>query len=85
MVGCVIFKQTFTSILFTGGIAALISLLGIIKPLAGFNPFILTTKNVDLISGMAAVSDFLIPALISIGISISGLLTAIWLFNRKQL
>lgn len=85
MVGCVIFKQTFTSILFTGGIAALISLLGIIKPLAGLNPFILTTKNVDLISGMAAVSDFLIPALISIGISISGLLTAIWLFNRKQL
>lgn len=85
MVGCVIFKQTFTSILFTGGIAALISLLGVIKPLAGLNPFILTTKNVDLISGMAAVSDFLIPALISIGISISGLLTAIWLFNRKQL
>ena len=42
MIGCVIFKQTFTSILFTGGIAALISLLGMIEPIAKFNPFILT-------------------------------------------
>lgn len=28
MIGCVVFRQTFTSILFTGGIVALISLLG---------------------------------------------------------
>ncbi len=44
MTGCVIFKQTFTSILFTGGIVALISLLGMIEPIAKFNPFILTLK-----------------------------------------
>lgn len=84
MIGCVIFKQTFTSILFTGGIVALISLLGIIEPIAEFNPFILISKNVDLISGAVALADFIIPALISIVISILGVLIAIRLFNKKQ-
>lgn len=85
MIGCVIFRQTFTSILFTGGIVAFISLLGIIEPIAKFSPFILTTKNVDLISGEIALSDFMIPAVVSIVISIIGLLFAIRLFNKKQL
>lgn len=85
MVGCVIFKQTFTSILFTGGIVALISLLGIVEPIAKFSPFILTTKNVDLISGEVVLSDFIIPTLISVAISVLGLLIAIRLFNKKQL
>ena len=85
MVGCVIFKQTFTSILFTGGIVAVISLLGIIEPIAKFNPFILTSKNVDLLSGEIVPSDFMIPALLSVVMSILGLLIAIKLFNKKQL
>ena len=51
MIGSVLFRQTFTSILFTGGIVALISFIGLIKPIAKFNPFMLTSKNVDLISG----------------------------------
>ncbi len=85
MIGCVIFRQTFTSILFTGGIVAVISLLGIIEPIAKFSPFILTTKNIDLISGEITLSDFMIPAVVSIVISILGLLLAIRLFNKKQL
>lgn len=85
MAGCVIFKQTFTSILFTGGIVAVISLFGIIEPIAEFNPFILTSKNVDLLSGEIVPSDFIMPALISVVISISCILTAIKLFNKKQL
>ena len=85
MVGCVIFKQTFTSILFTGGIVALISLLGMAEPISKFNPFILTSKNVDLISGEAVPAEFMIPTFFSVVLSILGLLTAIRLFNKKQL
>lgn len=81
----VIFKQTFTSILFTGGIAALISLLGMVEPIAKYNPFLLTSKNVDLISGEAVPAEFVIPAFISVALSIFGLLIAIRLFNKKQL
>lgn len=85
MIGCVIFRQTFTSILFTGGIVAVISLLGIAGPIAKFNPFILTSKNVDLLYGEVVPSDFMIPALISVAMSILGLLIAMKLFNKKQL
>jgi ABC-2 type transport system permease protein len=85
MIGCVIFRQTFTSILFTGGIVAIISLLGMIEPIAKFNPFILTSKNIDLISGEAVPAEFMIPAVISIALSILGVLFAIRLFNKKQL
>lgn len=85
MVGCVLFRQTFTSILFTGGMVALISLLGMAEPIAGFNPFILTSKNIELISGEAVPSEFIIPAFISVVLSVCGLLIAIRLFDKKQL
>lgn len=85
MIGCVIFKQTFTSILFTGGVVALISLLGMIEPIAECNPFILTSKNVDLISGEAVPAEFMIPAFISVLLSVFGLLTAVRLFNKKRI
>ena len=85
LLGCVVFKQTFTSILFTGGIVAVISLLGIIEPLAKFNPFVLASKNLDLISGAASVSEFFMPAIISVVITVAGLWSAIMLFDRKQL
>lgn len=85
MVGCVIFKQTFTSILFTGGIVVIISLLGMVEPIAKFNPFILASKNVDLISGVVVPTEFMIPGLISVIISIFGLLIAIRIFSKIQL
>ena len=45
MTGCVMFRQTFTSILFTGGMVALLSLAGMAEPIARFHPFILTSKK----------------------------------------
>lgn len=85
MVGCVIFNQTFTSILFTGGVAALISLPGIIKPLARYSPFVLATKNIDLISGAAALSDFVAPALVSMVLTLAGLFLSLRLISKKKL
>lgn len=85
MVGCVLFKQTFTSILFTGGIVALISLIGLADPVAKYSPFVLTTKNIDLISGEVTPSIFLTPTVIAIVISILGIILAIKLFNKRQL
>lgn len=85
MVGCVIFRQAFTGILFTGGMAALISLLGTVEPIAKCNPLILTSQNVDLISGEAALAEFVMPALLSVILSVLGLLAALRLFDKKQL
>lgn len=85
MVGCVLFKQAFTAILFTGGVVALISLLGVVDPLVKYNPFLLTTQNVDLLSGKVPPTDFVPPALVSAALSVLGVLVALRLFDRKQL
>lgn len=85
LLGCVLFKQTFTSILFAGGIIAILSLMGVIKPLAGFSPFVLTSKNVDLISGKVVPSEFIMPMIVSMVMAIIGLIVAIRLFNKKAL
>lgn len=85
MVGCVLFRQAFTSILFTGGIVALISLLGMVEPIAKFTPFILTSKNAELISGEAISAEFMMPAFVSVVLSVFGFLAAIRLFDKKQL
>lgn len=85
MLGCVLFKQTFTSILFTGGIVTLVSLLGLIEPLEKLTPFILTSKNVDLISGAVTPAEFMLPMIVSVIMTILGLLMAIRIFNTKAL
>lgn len=85
MLGCVLFRQTFTSILFTGGIVAVISLLGLMKPLARFSPFILTSKNIELIAGNVSPLEFVIPMVASLVITVVSLLFAVKLFNKKQL
>ena len=59
--------------------------LRIVEPLAKFNPFLLTSKNVDLISGAASVSEFFAPAMISAVMTGAGLWSAILFFDRKQL
>ena len=58
ILGCVLFKQTFTSILFTGGIVALFSVFSVVKPLSALNPVVLASRNVDLISGEISITEF---------------------------
>lgn len=85
MLGCVLFKQTFTSILFAGGIIAVLSLLGTLKQVASYSPFILTTKNTDLIDGVVSCSAFTVPMVVSVIMTVLLLFISIKLFNKKQL
>ena len=85
ILGCVLFKQTFTSILFTGGIVALFSVLNVVKPLSAFNPVVLTSRNIDLIAGEIPLAEFLIPFIISVVLSVICLAAAIRAFHKKQL
>lgn len=64
---------------------AVISLLGMVEPLAKFSPFLLTTQNIDFISGIAAPSDFVLPVSTSVIMSILRLLIAMKLFDTKAL
>ena len=85
ILGCVLFKQTFTSILFTGGIVALFSVFSMVRPLSALNPIVLTSRNVDLISGKISITEFTVPFIISVVLSVVFLVAAISAFNKKQL
>ena len=85
MLGCVLFKQTFTSILFTGGIVVVLSLSNIINPLKQFSPMMLTSKNIELISGEAERNIFIIPIILTFSLVIFFLTSATLLFKKKQL
>lgn len=85
MLGCVAFRQTFTCILFTGGVVALLSVLGLAKPLAGIDPLVLMSKNVDLIAGEAAAGEFAAPLAAALVLTAAFLGAAVWLFNKKLL
>ena len=67
------------------GIVALFSVLSVVKPLSAFNPVVLTSRNVDLISGKIPMTEFLIPFIISVVLSVVFLAVAIRAFNKKQL
>nr|WP_315022052.1 ABC transporter permease subunit [uncultured Aminipila sp.] len=85
MLGCVLFRQAFTSILFLLVITVIMGLLEQIEQTAGYSPVILVSKNVDLLSGAVTVSYFIIPLIISVFMSAALLMMSIVVFNKKQL
>jgi len=85
ILGCVVFRQAFPSIIFIFVTLGVLGLVGMIKPLAKYNPLNLTGKNIELLSGTAVISDFIYPLIIALFISLAFLITAISLFNKKQL
>lgn len=85
MLGCVLFRQAFSSILFAGGVVALLGLAGIPEQLAPFSPSVLSVKNVELLEGTASASEFIAPVAITVLLSVGFLYAAIQLFRKKQL
>lgn len=85
MLGCVLFRQAFTSILFLLAVTVILELLEQIEQTAGYSPVILVSKNADLLSGAVAVSHFMIPLIVSIFMSVVLLIMSIVVFNKKQL
>ena len=83
ILGCVIFKQAFSSVVFLLVASVLLSLSGIPTQIADYSPIVLVSKNMDLLSGSARLSDFAIPIVLSLILSVVLLYAAIALFNKK--
>ena len=84
ILGCVIFRQAFTSIVFLLAVTVVLSLSTIPTQIARYSPMVLASKNVDLLSGTATVSEFAIPIIIALILSVGFLGAAISVFNKKQ-
>lgn len=83
--GCVLFRQAFGGILFLLVITVVINLLALPSRLSACNPAVLTSKNVELLSGEAAVGEFAVPMAIGLVITVGCLAAAVMLFSRKQI
>jgi ABC-2 type transport system permease protein len=62
-----------------------INLLGLVELFAPYSPFFLASANVALLSGAVALSQFAVPFVISVLMSLVLLFVSIVLFYRKQL
>lgn len=85
MLGCVLFRQAFASIIFLFVFTIAFSLLSMTDALASYSPTFLSSKNVDLLSGTISTADFGKPIIISIIVSAVFLILSIVCFNKKQL
>lgn len=82
--GCALFRQAFTSIVFLLAVTVVLSLTTIPTQIAKYSPMVLSSKNIDLLSGVAYTSEFIIPTIIALIITVGFLLAAVAAFNKKQ-
>ena len=84
MLGSVVSKVAFTCILLVLGVTVVFSILGMTPFFEHFNPMLLSTKNIDLITGNILVSDMMVPMIISLAFSAACMIASIIIFNRRQ-
>lgn len=82
--GCVLFRQAFASIFFLIAFLGVLLLGGIPTQIANYNPLVLASRNVDLLSGAVQVSDFTVPIVVSLALTVAFVSAAVAVFNKKQ-
>lgn len=82
--GVLLFRQTFTAIVFTGAIVALLSLANLVPAMERWNPLRLGAGTA-LISGEIAPSELVTPLVVSIALTLLALIVAVKRFARKGL
>lgn len=85
LLGGVLFRQTFSAILFTGGIVALLSLANVFDLGSTMNPIRLTGDNLAIIEGSVKIADLFGSFVVTAVCTIVALVAAVKLFERKAL
>jgi ABC-2 type transport system permease protein len=85
LLGGVIFKNNYGSLLFAGAFVAVLNLLNLLRPLQPLNPVLLTSGSMALLSGQRAAMDFTLPLLITAGLTLILLLQSILVFSKRAL
>jgi len=85
LLGGVICRNSYGCLMFTGGFTAILFLLNIVPKLLKYNPIALASSNMSLLTGDTMPKDLMAPAIICIAIIILSIVTAIEVFNKKQI
>ncbi|GAB6109783.1 ABC transporter permease [Fusibacter bizertensis] len=85
ILGGILFKSMYGSLLFAGGLVVVMTVLSIFPQLMAFNPMTLASANMALITGAQDVSKFLSASVVTfLGLLLS-ILTSVMVFNKKQI
>jgi len=85
ILGGTLFKNVYGSLLLTGGVAVVLTLLNLVPSFQKFNPASLASDSLALITAQKGLDD-LLPAFILCGAAILILTAAaILIFNKKQI
>ncbi len=83
--GSVILKNIYGAILSTGVFAVALTLLTFVPKVKKVNPLILSSENLNLLSGVSDTSVFFIPLILTLILIIVSLFFSIRLFNKVKL
>lgn len=85
ILGGTLFKNVVGSLLLTGGVAVVLTLINLVPSFQKYNPASLATDGLALITAQKELGD-LMPAIILCGAAIIGCIAAsVLLFNKKQI
>lgn len=83
--GGVLFRSGYGCLLLTGALVVVLYLLNILPVLQPYNPVMLSSDNMTLLTSQRSADDFTAPMLVSVGLITAFLYSAIAIFNRKSL
>ncbi len=83
--GGVLFKSNYASLLFTAGIVVVMMLINIAPVIKKYNPITLSSDNLALLTGNMVPADFTVGIIITCASIVALLVSAIFIFNKKQL
>lgn len=82
--GGVLFKNIYGSLLLTGGLVVVMTLINIVPKFQKYNPATLTGYNLPLLMGQKNLSDILPALIISAVLIVAVMAASIMAFNKKQ-
>lgn len=85
ILGGILFKNLYGSLLFTGGLVLVMTILSIFPQTSPFNPVTLSTMNVALLTNSYEVSKFLSASLVTFATLIVSIFISVVVFNKKQI
>ncbi|HBL84239.1 MAG: hypothetical protein A2Y17_07710 [Clostridiales bacterium GWF2_38_85] len=83
--GGVLFKNSYGSLLLTGTTVVIMFLINIVPILQKYNPVLLSSSNMDLLTGKMQPSDFTASIIVTTALTMTFIVVAIPIFNKKRI
>ncbi len=84
ILGGILFKNLYGSLLFTGGIIVLMTMLSILPQTSAYNPITLSSANMGLLTGGYEISKFVTASVATFVCLVVSILISVVVFNKKQ-